>query len=302
MNMSCKGIAVVPASPVKGQEWQLYTVAQLWCQGLFAEDFLRRHPGGVVTSEREPLEIGYTNHATRKVLDALASDFRSFLAKTDKGIKNRLDMRKADALGISASGEIGELLEVTTENRYLSKRDYTHAAIQLDHKLDTLKTTVNPNNGLTTQWLATPWKPAAEAAPPLPSAEGVRWLCFRPSHRHPKLEQGIALYEIHELQELKRYPAPVAVPKRVQEMIRDAIKETPLDSEKQHPIAWGLELLKKYSQIAMALTALLAAVGLALLAATLLAAPLSLSGLVALALALATLLAVPDRQRLPPPA
>lgn len=274
---SCEGIKTISAGYENAGVWQ---AAHAYCLSRFAEDFRRRHGGvALIVSEREYTTFGHRNPAINQVLRALEKHFRTF--------KGRWDNHKPDGMGISADGFVGEILEVTTESQYAKKpRTPSHAAEQLKRKLYTLERTVNFINPIRTQWLATPWRPGVEETCMLPSANGARWICYKPTHRVPDLDRGIVLYEAHEM-DSSPLPAPAAIPNRIRRMIEEMVRANPLDSAKTHPVEWAAGLLAKFALVAALLVTLLAILKLA----GLIAALASLSGVtvaIAIALAMAT--------------
>ncbi len=232
--------------------------AELRIATSFRANFLQRYPNGFVTSQLE-YQGGTTSAftaprplrtpgkpAVNRVLDAMATDFRSW--------SKERDYRKCDVIGISNDGRHAELLEVTTEGNAAS------AIRQLGAKLDVLRTTVNRIHQLTVDWQPSMWRPDTKAlfCPLTSTPDEVRYACYEPTVR-ARAPRGVILYEVHAL---ARNLAANPLPRQVQDSIRKVAGPAAprrLDAE-----AWARQASHQEPAISPAIRALAAAGAVAL--------------------------------------
>lgn len=207
-DLTCLGLVTVPSKKFDRE------AAELYAFGVFRDDFKSRYPGGEVISDYEYLgRRAFAGHepggmltpgklGVDRVLRALAMDYRRW--------NKPGDYRKSDGMGISPAGDLGELLECTTE------RNRASAIKQMRDKLDTLRHTVNRIHGLHTEWRGTHGRPGLGGRPMcFPSVpqrgERIRYICFQPTQEND-VPAGVALYHVHAVPDVKRRPVPMRAP------------------------------------------------------------------------------------------
>lgn len=197
----------------------------------------------------EVLDLEFRNELSKRekkrIKDALRQGkslpWEDFLDATNAERLANRKSRRPDALAIDRDGRRGMLLEVTTLDNESRNQS---ASGQVREKLAQLRSISNQHS-LPTEWDAAPWPHSDPAWRPFHdmrlNSGKRRQICFLPTFRAEPRPDGVALYEVHEVDDLHptRLPVPVVIPRRIKDGVRVAYLANPIPSEAPDQQQWA---------------------------------------------------------------